>query len=332
MEFLGLNTHDFPCGLEHNSSHPEETEKLFLDLGVKWLRAEVYWHSIETQEGQYNFGPTDKIVDFARKHNLHILFILAKTPSFYVGEGKHHLLPGSCVRGWRKYVRTMVERYGDTIRHWNIWNEPNLTQFWDDDSVDGIHSVWNFINRVLKPAYEEIKSANSEALVCGPELSSSNAGGESPRTWLREIHKAGITFDILTHHQYDASDDPGKRVKELKKFYNFALKECGYPPGTELWLTETGWQKPKFDDGKIVRNMENIVHEIIRSPEMHMVKKLFWFCLREPGIEKDAVKWGLLDEHDNPRAAYNTFKEILHSAEGDGNKTFGEKVKDRSRK
>lgn len=137
---------------------------------------------------------------------MNILFVLTKTPEFYGGGPGHNYLPGEQVEKWRQFVRNTVEKYRESIKHWNIWNEPNLTQFWDD-------SPENFIDRVLKPAFETIKSVDPEAKICGPELSSTN-GNASAKQWLRKITESGVRFDILTHHQYDGGDKLGGDLRK----------------------------------------------------------------------------------------------------------------------
>lgn len=301
----GLNTHNFPNGFLSNTT----IKNLLRDLGVKWIRAEVAWYSIETIKdmpiNEFVYGQPDEIVKFAQANDINVLFVLTKPPTFY--GGPTFLLP-QYIYKWQIFVREMVERYdGDgykdmtglskPIKHWVIWNEPNLKQFWNSGTLT--MNLTTFMNYVLGPGMDALRDADSSAKICGPDLSSAN----NPKSWLQSFtNQFGTCFDILTHHQYDGNDDPYYRLLLLYEFYNKAY-QLGYR-SQELWVTETGYKASKFSYSTISDFLVEWMDYMGPTSFWH---KTFWYCWRGD------YNYGLLDSSNNPTPVYYTYKNYIQT-------------------
>jgi hypothetical protein len=91
----------------------------------------VYWRSIETSPGHYDFTNLDALVAQAQAHHAKPLLVLGATPNFYASVLDLH--PASTqmppIDAWKSYVQAVVDRYGASIEY-EIWPEPNIIGNW----------------------------------------------------------------------------------------------------------------------------------------------------------------------------------------------------------
>src|SRR5262249_30178829 len=99
--------------------------------------AGVTWPELEPSKGQWEFGRLDRYVSLARQHGTGILLTLGGSPPWASARPQvpSHYTPGftaepADLNDWRTYVRTVASRYKGRIQAYEIWNEPNLKDFW----------------------------------------------------------------------------------------------------------------------------------------------------------------------------------------------------------
>ncbi len=105
-------------------------------LGIDDIRIDWRWDEVQPQKSTpYNWQKTDVIVQLARKHELNILPIvhyapLWATPRLQKEQGIYELAPSKAFfKDYADFVKASIERYKE-ITAWQIWNEPNIKQFW----------------------------------------------------------------------------------------------------------------------------------------------------------------------------------------------------------
>jgi xylan 1,4-beta-xylosidase len=120
-----------------------------------------------------------------------------------------NVTPPSDHREWAALVRSTVEhlvdRYGlDEVRGWpiEVWNEPNLTQFWQGADQDAYH-------RLYEVSAHAVKEVDAALQVGGPAL----APGADP-AWLPRFAEfttgRGVPVDFVSTHAY--SSGPARHV------------------------------------------------------------------------------------------------------------------------
>ena len=100
--------------------------------------AQVKWPDLEPSRGRWQFDTLDKYVALAEQHNTEILLPLAVTPQW--ASARPEVKSGWQKPGltaepretddWQDYVRQVATRYKGRIFAYEIWNEPNLQQYW----------------------------------------------------------------------------------------------------------------------------------------------------------------------------------------------------------
>ncbi|MDR2139363.1 MAG: hypothetical protein LBP50_07435 [Tannerella sp.] len=202
---------------------------LVAKMGARWNRTDFSWSHIERSQGEWHFETHDRIVDRLTEQQIRSLGILLYDVPWAHPAHKH-------LDAWLTYVEKTVTRYKDRIRHWEVWNEPNLTHFWENP--DGADYA-----ALLKATYRKIKEIDPELTV----LYAGTAG--IPLDFIEKSFKAGAVdcFDRMAFHPYRGEFDTMERVvayyrdiralQELLEKYNVGDKK--------LWITEMGlssWQ------------------------------------------------------------------------------------------
>lgn len=220
------------------------------DLGAGWIRLDGNWWTLEPSSGDYHWGPLDDAVSEANDAGLNILITFAYTPTWVPasGDGNHITdVPNSSVE-WENFMEDAVARYRSMgVRHFGIWNEPNLENFFNGTAHD-------YVNTILLPGASAVRDVCSDCYVVGPHLSSSDRqADEYLRTILDEA--GGDIFDIIAHHTYygflETGQNPWDRryVNTLDEFCDVPFMECHdpiryvldeYGYDGEVWITETG--------------------------------------------------------------------------------------------
>lgn len=206
--------------------------------------ADVRWIDLEPNKGQWRFEKLDDYVSLAQQHRTEILLTLGITPPwavavprFYTNERPRSATPPRDLGDWRTYVATVVQRYKGRIRAYEIWNEPNLRDFWAG-TVDDMLSL-------TEEASQIIHSVDPRALVVSP---SATAAYGIP--WLTEFLKkgGGQYVDVIGFHFYvDPQTRPPEDMIPVIERVLEIMSQNGVS-GKPLWNTETGWMAPaKFE-------------------------------------------------------------------------------------
>jgi hypothetical protein len=201
--------------------------------------AYVAWPNLEPAKGQWRFDILDKYLGLAAEHNVGLVLPLGLSPAWASarpGE-KSVYQPGFAaepknIEDWRVYVSTVALHCKGRIYAYEIWNEPNLKQFWTG-TVDQMLVL-------TREAFQIIRSIDPQARVVSP-----SATQENGTEWLKEfLSKGGGNFvDVIGYHFYVAPQTPEATVPLVLKVKRIlAEHDAASKP---IWNTETGWFMPK---------------------------------------------------------------------------------------
>lgn len=197
--------------------------------------AYVTWPRLEPQQGKRDFTALDKYLDAAQAHHVDVVLPLGLSPQWVSSrpDEKSAFASGNAANparldAWRDYVRTVATRYKGRIFAYEIWNEPNLKQFYSG-------SVGEMLE-LAGAAYPIIKQIDPAALVCSP--SATNRDGVE---WLDQyLRQGGGNYaDVIGFHFYANPDPPEKVLPLIQQVRGLLLRR--HLSGKPLWNTETGW-------------------------------------------------------------------------------------------
>lgn len=218
--------------------HRSVQNSLWKQVGFGAIRlhdANVTWADLEPEKGEWQWSRLDKIIENARSANVEILLPLQAPPTWAASDPKSEGAYGAGANSpparmldWDAYVEAVARRYKGAVSAYEVWNEPNLKQFFNGtpkELAEMTRRAYNVIHRV-DPAAK---------VVC------SGITGDYGVVWLKKYLAAGAGeyCDVIGYHFYAHHQSPEKMlsiISSVKKVIDDA--GYGYKP---LWNTETGW-------------------------------------------------------------------------------------------
>ncbi|WP_309619863.1 carbohydrate binding domain-containing protein [Salinibacterium sp.] len=193
------------------------------------------WADVNTTAGSYDWSGLDARVATARSNRADIVYTLGgRTPQWASGQPNAFSPygPGQCAQPatmatWETWVRDVATRYKGKITLWELWNEPDLTDFYCG-TPDQLIELASRASTILR----EVDPKNR---VLSPGFS----GFAGPSYLDYFLRNGGLpTFDILSYHFYAQTPELnlGTRLQNLRAVISGA--GAGNKP---LWNTEQGW-------------------------------------------------------------------------------------------
>jgi hypothetical protein len=123
---VAVNTH---YGAPRDPPDPTVLARLAA-AGVAWIRNDLDWAAVERTPGVYDFATPgfDELVAAAEREGLRVLFILDYGNPLH-GPARA-VVSDAGRRAFAAFAAAAATRYGGRGHAWEIWNEPNLPQFW----------------------------------------------------------------------------------------------------------------------------------------------------------------------------------------------------------
>jgi hypothetical protein len=106
---------------------PGEME-MIAAAGFKWVRMDFHWASIEKEKGVYDFSAYQRLLAALKPYGIRALFILDYTNKFYDDDLPPHTDAGRQAFG--RFAAAAVQHFKGNGILWEMWNEPNIKQFW----------------------------------------------------------------------------------------------------------------------------------------------------------------------------------------------------------
>jgi len=221
-------------------------------IGANWVRSHDFgfitqWQTVEPYE-KGRFQWQDSRVSLLKQYGLNILGSLNRTPP-WAGTappevskdnlGLQKRYPPRDWVDWADYVRQVVKHYKDNIKYWEVWNEPNNSDFWAG-TVEQYY-------KLLKIAYCTAKEVDPDCKIVAPAVGGLEANSLN---WMECLFKLGGLdyIDIVSYHGYlfRTEDIAKTRSEEIKKLKDLIKKYGGSKP---LWDTEMAyWSKTWYTD------------------------------------------------------------------------------------
>ncbi len=232
------------------------------EAGAGYTRILLRWDVIQP-DSSVDWKPAnvpDPLIAGELAAGREVVAILIGTPAWArTGEGTDsRAVPD--MEAWRAFVQRMAQQYQGRIRHWIIWNEPDVWMH-DHPGSTWVGSDEDYL-RLLKTAYLAVKGVDPglQVYVAGVTYHWDQEYGRKP--FLErlldlistdpEAAANGGYFDGVVYHLYF---NPGQTVQVLAETRQ-ALDRHGLA-GKSIWINETNappsddpqeppWSKPRF--------------------------------------------------------------------------------------
>lgn len=230
--------------LDRRHFEPEKTYPFMKELGAKWARCQTGWARTERTKGEFDFAWLDEVVNSLLGIGVQPWFNLGYGNRLYTPEadeaavGWAPVFTAEARQAWVRYTQKIAEHFADRVRHWEIWNEPNITNFWKPQKPN----ARDYIDLVRATA-PEIRKRVPQAVIIGCALAGAPAG------YLKECVEAGLAnlVDRVSYHPYRAVPEAGydKDVRAMRGILAATGKEI------PLWQGENGAPSEKGGAGAL---------------------------------------------------------------------------------
>jgi len=175
----------------HFAGQPRDLD-LIAEAGFKFIRMDLSWSGIEREKGVYNFERTgyDALTEGCTRRGIRILYILDYSNNLYESDRSVRTEQGR--KAFAAFAEAAAKRYAGKNILWEIWNEPNLRQFWNPQPSEDDYC------KLVAEAAPAIKKADPTGLIVAPATSG------IPLGWLEQCFKQGLLshIDVLSVHPY----------------------------------------------------------------------------------------------------------------------------------
>jgi len=331
---------DYPGTLIRDDSQAQ-LKLVTRELGFRYIRFHAIFHdvleTIRVEDGKtvYDWTKIDQLYDDLLARNIKPFVELGFTPKalatsensiFYWHGNTSHPKPD----GWRDlvdaFVRHVESKYGkDEVRTWyfEVWNEPNLSGFWEGGDQNAYFELYDLTARTIKAVDPKLR-------VGGP----STAGAAWVPEFLAHVKLSGAPVDFVTTHTYGVQggflDENGKSDTKLDPSPDAILADVRHVreqisasayPGLPLYFTEWSTSYTPRDSvhdsyisAPYILNKLKASQGLVQGMSYWTYTDLF----EEPGPPTAPFQggFGLLNPQGIRKPAYFAYK-YLHALDGD---------------
>lgn len=259
-----------------------------------WQRIPFYWPQVVNPDGTVHVGWHFEAVKLCWEAKLPVLGLLDGSPH---GEG----IPPHSIFDWLHYVTQTVTHF-PSVRHWQIWNEPDHPSFWKPKPSAMAYGAF------LAATYYRIKDVDPTLTVLAGPASGNWID------WYGKLYEAGGRwwFDAPSIHTYRMTSLKmrSKVTDEYKKV--LALMAEHGDDHKSPWLTEFGSNAiekgEKFQADQLTGSFGRM------REQWPGLAGAFVFLMHDPAPGNPNVGYGLTDASGKPRAAFEAMKAVIQNA------------------
>ncbi len=184
----------------HFTGAPKRDLDLIAAAGFGFVRMDFTWSGVERKRGEYDFRAYDQLLNGLSERKIRALFILDYGNPIYTGAPMNPPVTEEARTAFAKFCAAAVSHYKDFPNGrsiiWEIWNEPNISQFWklnpnaDDYAAMAIQ------------ACKAMREADPLCTIIGPATS------EIDLKFLERVFEKGLLdhLDAVSVHPYRGSN------------------------------------------------------------------------------------------------------------------------------
>ncbi len=301
--FFALQSHS----LQGDTTAHTQAMEFMQKAGVKIMRDEMYWSNVEREKGKIIIPENYKQnVDITLAHGMELLIILDYGNKFY-DSGKSPNTPEGRA-AFTNYCYTIVSTFRGKIKYFEIWNEPNITEFWKPQPNPTDYAL------LLQEAYKACKSANPDCVIVGGVTSGVDID------FLDKVFAAGgvQNMDILSLHPYrgDAPENGNSLITQLQKA-NELLKK--YKKPMHIWMTEMGYPTHKGPNGHSEEEQADYLTRCyLETLSTGLVDSFFWYWLGPDGPDEtySEDRFGLVRQDESLKSSYYAYQTLTKNLTG----------------
>jgi hypothetical protein len=289
-------------------------------LGVKWVRFDFDWSYMQPTPTTYQLADHDRVVTALAKAQIKILGIIAYSPGWANGGQASKFFPPTDPKTFANFAAFLTARYaGKGVAAWEIWNEPNLVQFWSTGADPTAYA------QLLKQTYPAIKKQNSRTIVVTGGLAQPSTGGGNmeARLFLQLLYGSGAApyFDAVGDHPYtspqlplDSSSNNWMQMFSTSTSVRSIMSQYG-DDKKKIWITEYGaptggtnvWGTTISED----RQATMVTQSLALAASYTWAGPTFWYNYKDfcaAGSSDSECYYGIVRSDGTLKPAFSAFR------------------------
>ncbi|MGZ8176313.1 cellulase family glycosylhydrolase [Williamsia sp. SKLECPSW1] len=294
----------------------EKSMRAMNDLGVSLLRMDIAWPAVEPADGVWNWGPTDSVVNAARRHGIEILGILDYTPAWAAGRpGPIAERPASAAR-FGEFAANAARHLAGRVDTFEIWNEPNGGYYFQPGPDPVAYT------RLLRAAYRALKSVDRDITVVGGAIATAVDSDTTMNglRFLKGVYAAGGAgyFDALSVHPYSypasfnsEPHDPDSAMRMVADMY--ATMRAHGDGGKKVWASEIGYPTTGDLPTDPQTQADVVARSVAQWSQLSYAGPVIVHELRDrrTGSSDKEDSFGILHTDFSPKPAYQRLRELV---------------------
>jgi hypothetical protein len=222
--------------------------------GFRWVRIYIPWGDVQTTSSpdpaNWNWGAVDAAINRAYQAGFSILVSFRNVPDWANNgvtprdnacngnnDNLDEDIPPASETYFKTFVRETVRRYTAAVRAWELWNEPDLCNFWRGSPDD-----WRRL--ILVPGYQGIVESGCVATIVAPGISGVGGGVVSKLDDFLTHTENGqkvldVPIDVYSFHRYGSVATVKNMLDNADPY--FRCTADGTKCTSQYWLTEFGY-------------------------------------------------------------------------------------------
>jgi O-antigen ligase len=218
---------------QYDDSQLRDALRRISDTGIRNVKQTFYF------KDPFDWSKSDRLFAALGRTDLEVSVLLDGDPS-------RNFAPPQALADYASWTGEFARRYGDQVRFYFIWDEPNLSSHWGLQPVNAAEYA-----ALLAAAVEAIRAADYDAvIVTAPLAPTTEAGPEnlSDVRYLQELYEAGgaAFFDVAAGKPYGFHSGPYDRTVSLDVLLHEVMQENG-DENKALFAGNWGWNSLPAD-------------------------------------------------------------------------------------
>lgn len=220
--------------------------------GFEWARIRLDWSRIEPEPGRRQWQQADVMVAALLEAGLTPVLLLDGSPVWARAEVDRTtrtgaLAPPADPADFAAYAAAVAARYGDRVRYYQLWDEPNIAPHWGARHIEPVAYA-----QLLKAGAAAVRSMDDDAFILTAALAPTTDRGHTAidePSYLRRLYAAGAatSFDAVAVQPFGFGATPGdsahlarrltwQRIRLVRQ----VMIEAG-DGAKPLWVARMGW-------------------------------------------------------------------------------------------
>lgn len=221
--------------------------------GFGWVRHPFDWRAIEPAPGRFDWAETDRLVAVITAAGLELVAVLNTTPDWALAPvdaaAGNTLAPPAVFADFARFAAAFAHRYGDRIRYYQLWDEPNIAPHWGARHINPVAYA-----QMLRAAAPAVRSADADAVILTAALAPTADRGHlaiDEIYFLQRMVAAGAApfFDVVAVQPFGFGSSPAQ-LRQKVTTLNFAraalirraLVDAGLGD-KPIWAVRYGWNR-----------------------------------------------------------------------------------------